>query len=444
MLLAWLRAFGEFGATVMVAYHPYSLPVYTYVAFGSQGLPAMLPVLLPTLLAAVLVMAMATLVSMARKARSHLSSFEETFPGAWQVKGASPVVAHHQTDVHRSLSFAFHRKLDGFDLDVAWRTFAPRLAILGASGSGKSLTLRLIAGLDHDPHGMLTLAGRDLSNRLPEQREIAYVPQNYGLFPHLTVGRQVRFSVDCNSDLAQYWLDRLGLAGLEHRLPNALSLGQQQRVALTRAFSRPAALLMLDEPFSALDAPLRAQLRRELRAIQAEVNATTILVTHDPEEAFLLADELLILDAGQVLQAGPVEAVFARPANEAAARLLGADNIAEGLVVGKDQIDIGDGVHLVVAGPDLQPGAKVGWAVRPESIRIMPGGHYSGTILVDGRSVGGRRDIRLLLGHCLLRATLDAGEPVGPGPCRVSIHPSAVQVWDGGQNSLAALRSGAS
>jgi molybdate transport system permease protein len=443
MLLAWLRAFGEFGATVMVAYHPYSLPVYTYVAFGSQGLPAMLPVLLPTLLAAVLVMAMATLVGMTGKARARLSSFGETFADAPRMKRASPVVAHHQTDAHRSLNFAFHRKLEGFDLDVAWHTNAPRLAILGASGSGKSLTLRLIAGLDRDPHGMLTLAGCDLSNRLPEQREIAYVPQNYGLFPHLTVGRQVRFSVGCNSDLAQYWLDRLGLAGLEHRLPNALSLGQQQRVALTRAFSRPAALLLLDEPFSALDAPLRAQLRRELRAIQAEVNATTILVTHDPEEAFLLADELLILDAGHVLQAGPVEAVFARPANEAAARLLGAENIAEGLVVGKDQIDIGDGVHLMVAGPDLQPGVQVSWAVRPESIRIIPGGHYSGTILVEARSVGGRRNIRLRLGNCLLRATLDASEPVGPGPCRVAIHPSAVQVWDGGHNLLAVQRSGA-
>jgi ABC-type Fe3+/spermidine/putrescine transport system ATPase subunit len=312
---------------------------------------------------------------------------------------------------------------------VAWRTNASRIAILGASGSGKSMTLRLIAGLDREPHGTLTLAECDLSHCPPEQRRVAWVPQNYGLFPHLPVARQVRFAVGSDPGLAHHWLDRFGLTGLEHRLPDALSLGQRQRVALARAFSRPAELLLLDEPFSALDAPLRARLRREFRALQGDLDATTILVTHDPEEAFLLADELLILDAGRVLQAGPVETVFARPANETVAKLLGADNIAEGQVCDEDHIDVGDGVRLAIAGPALQNRANVGWAVRPESIRITPGGDYPGTIFDMGPSSGGRREVKLRLGTCVLRATLDSGEPVGPGPCRVSIHPSAVQVW---------------
>jgi ABC-type Fe3+/spermidine/putrescine transport system ATPase subunit/ABC-type sulfate transport system permease component len=423
MLLAWLRGFGEFGATVMVAYHPYSLPVYTYVAFGSQGLPAMLPVLLPTLLAAMAVMALSGIV---RTARLRSPSYG---PAGLPSNVPLPVVPDRSARSPRSLSFAFHRALDGFDLDVAWRTNASRIAILGASGSGKSMTLRLIAGLDREPHGTLTLAGRDLSNCPPEQRRVAWVPQNYGLFPHLPVGRQVRFAVGSDPGLAHYWLDRFGLSGLGHRLPDALSLGQRQRVALARAFSRPAELLLLDEPFSALDAPLRGRLRRAFRALQADVDATTILVTHDPEEAFLLADELLILDAGRVLQAGPVEAVFARPANETVARLLGADNIAEGRACDEGHVDIGGGVRLVVAGPALERGAGVGWSVRPESIRITQGGEYPGEICDIGSSFGGRREVKLRIGNGVLRATLDFGEPVGPGPCRVSIAPSAVQVW---------------
>jgi molybdate transport system permease protein len=423
MLLAWLRAFGEFGATVMVAYHPYSLPVYTYVAFGSQGLPAMLPVLLPTLLAAVGVMAAAALVSIPRKVRPQSPVAE------WQGPVVPRLAVAPAHPAHRSLDVAFRRTLDGFDISVAWRTDAPRLAILGASGSGKSLTLRLIAGLDYDPGGRLILAGRDLSNSPPEQREIAYVPQNYGLFPHLTVARQVRFGVGCDTKQAQYWVQRLGLTGLEHRLPNALSLGQQQRVALTRAFSRPSSLLLLDEPFSALDAPLRAQLRLELRAVQREVDVTTILVTHDPEEAFLLADELLILNAGHVLQSGPIEAVFARPANEMAARLLGANNIAAGVVVEKNRIDVGEGIHVEVTGSALQPKTRVGWAVRPEAIRIISGGRHAATILSSVRSVGGRNEVKLRLGNCLLRAEQDDGEPVAFGACCVSINPTAVQIW---------------
>jgi len=426
MLLCWLRAFGEFGATVMVAYHPYSLPVYTYVAFGSLGLPAMLPVLLPTLAAALAVMAIAAWVGTAR-ARS--SSFGNVIGVLPRSNAAAPIVARRPIEALRPIDFAFHRVLDGFDLEVAWRTDARRLAILGASGSGKSLTLRLLAGIDRVPGGNLTLAGRALSYCSPAGRGIAYVPQNYGLFPHFTVARQVGFPVGSDRELLRHWIDRLGLHGLEHRLPNALSLGQQQRVALARALSRPAALLLLDEPFSALDSPLRTRLRRELRVLQADIDATTILVTHDPEEAFLLADELLILDAGHVLQAGPVESVFARPASEAVAQLLGAENIAHGRVVANDRIDIGDGVLLRVAGPPLPSEALVGWSVRPESIRIIPSGHYPGTLLDADPAVAGRRDIRLRLGNSLLLVTLDAGDPAKPGPCRIDIPPASVQVW---------------
>jgi ABC-type sulfate/molybdate transport systems ATPase subunit len=117
----------------------------------------------------------------------------------------------------------------------------------------------------------------------------------------LTVARQVIFSADADPKLATHWIGRLGLTGLEARHPNELSLGQQQRVAFARALARRADLLLLDEPFSALDAPLRARLRREFASLQQEFEATTILVTHDPTEAIALADEFLLLDAGRVL-----------------------------------------------------------------------------------------------------------------------------------------------
>ncbi len=425
MLLTWLRAFGEFGATVMVAYHPYSLPVYTYVAFGSQGLPAMLPVLLPTLLAAVGVMAIAAVLAAPRAGRRRSSPLVNG-PGAIAI---SVVIPRRSTKPSKPLGFAFRRQLDGFKLDVAWRTTARRLAILGASGSGKSLTLRSIAGLDRASDGAITIAGRDLSDRTPDQRDIAYVPQNFGLFPHLTVARQLEFAMGCTPERARYWIERLGLSGLEHRLPAALSMGQQQRVALARALCRPATLLLLDEPFSMLDAPLRAQLRRELRELQDEIEATTILVTHDPEEVFLLADEILVLNDGHVLQAGPVDSVFVRPESETVARLLGAENISCGYAVAEGRIDIGNGIELDVEGPALPPKTGVGWSVQPANIRIGPGGRHPGAIVEMAWSGAGRREAILRLGGCTLRALLEPGDPTGPGTCRVAIHPSAIQVW---------------
>ena len=417
MLLTWLRAFGEFGATVMLAYHPYSLPVFTYVAFGSEGLPAMLPILLPTLLAAIGVMAL----SQAAAARPSLRRAGQAMLPAPAVAAAlAPCI-----DLPgRPLAFAFRRARPGFTLDVAWRSDARRLAILGASGSGKSATLRLIAGLDRADAAALSLDDRDVTRLPPAARAIAYVPQNYGLLPNLTVRRQIRFAIDCDPSRAAIWTERLGLANLQNRRPAELSLGQQQRVALARALSRPAGLLLLDEPFSALDAPLRARLRHELLALQRDIDAITILVTHDPAEAILLADDLLLLDDGHVLQSGQVEDVFRRPASEVAARLLGAENVASGRAVAPDRIDLG-GVTLEVAGPALRMG-PVGWAVGPDAVRVCAQG-VAATILQAGERRGGRQDVIIRIGDAVLRAT--AGPAPSPGPCHVTIDPAAIQVW---------------
>ena len=424
LLLAWLRAFGEFGATVMVAYHPYSLPVYTYVAFGAQGLPAMLPVLVPTLVLALAVMLLSKFAGARGYSPQYAGSALEELPPA----PSRPSVPTPDRGGATRLAMAVGRQLGNFRLDIAWSPQRRRLAILGPSGSGKSLTLKVVAGIEAFDRGSILLDGSDIASLPPSARGIAYVPQNYGLFPHLTVAEQLRFPLGADPDLAKFWLDRLGLRGLERRRPDALSLGQQQRVALARALVRPARLLLLDEPFSALDAPLRSSLRQEMLALQNEFDATTILVTHDPAEAALLADELLVLEGGRVLQTGATDQVFARPANELAARLLGAEFVAEGVVAEPHLIAIGAEVPLKIAGPPLKPGARVGWTAPSARVRLSEHGLYRGCVerVVP---VGTGRQLAIRFGQSLVHALAGYVDFPSGTACRFDIDPDAVRIW---------------
>ncbi len=428
LLLAWLRAFGEFGATVMVAYHPYSLPVYMYVAFGSQGLPAMMPILIPALLATIAVFALSNIRVGPAPRRAQIA-VGASYATTGNVSRSNPISGPNPKPVSDSgLTFQFRQRLGSFELDVAWTTRARRLAILGPSGSGKTLTLRLLAGLDRGDTCLLRLGERDLSSLPAEARAVAYVPQNYALFPHMTVARQVLFPAGAEVLVARHWLDRLGLSSLEERLPAALSPGQQQRVALARALVRPATLVLLDEPFSALDAPLRRRLRGELRQLQREIAATMVIVTHDPDEAASLGDEILVLDQGRVLQTGATEAVFRRPASETVARLLGAENVAFGIAVDEDQIEIGNGVRLAVAGEPMVHGERVGWSVRPEDIRLGDDGCYEATIQ-DVASFGAMLQLSVRLGGTSLSVLTHRSLDPITGPCRVNIDPRSIQVW---------------
>ena len=424
LLLAWLRAFGEFGATIMVAYHPYSLPVYTYVAFGAQGLPAMLPVLLPALgLALAIMLASGFVGARAAERRSRALSIEE-LPSAAPEVLLRPAAKAGAIE----LAFGFERRLGSFHLNVDWSPRRRRLAILGPSGSGKSLTLKIIAGIEGCDHGSILVDGSNIAALAPAARGFAYVPQNYGLFPHLTVSEQLRFPRDASPDLARFWLGRLGLRGLEARRPDQLSLGQQQRVALARALVRPARLLLLDEPFSALDAPLRSSLRQEMLALQNELAATTILVTHDPAEAALLADELLVLEGGRVLQSGPTDQVFARPASEMAARLLGAEFAAEGIAAEPNRIAVGADTLLEVAGAPLQSGSRVGWSVPPARVRISAQGRYQGQV-ESVTPIGIERRVGLRFGNAVIHALAGSMEQSSGAACRFDIDPDAVRIW---------------
>ncbi|MFE2414131.1 ABC transporter ATP-binding protein [Kitasatospora sp. NPDC059408] len=220
--------------------------------------------------------------------------------------------------------------LSGVDLTVEEGALA---CILGPSGCGKSTLLRVVAGFHPAASGSVVLHGRTLddgrSRVAAERRNIGLVPQDGALFPHLTVAGNIGFGLpraERRSRVAEL-LDLIGLAGLGDRRPHQLSGGQQQRVALARALAPGPQLLLLDEPFAALDAALRAELRREVASTLRKAGTTAILVTHDQDEALAFADTIAVLREGRIAQAGPPDALYHRPADAAVARVLGEANL---------------------------------------------------------------------------------------------------------------------
>ena len=314
MLLSWLRAFGEFGATIILAYHPYSLPVFAWVQFTSTGLPSALPPAGVAVLAAGLVLALAhlPLPSMGRLLRRYAATGSA-------VVAAEPCAAPEPPSDR--LSFDLHDRLGQFELELSYGAQSPHLALVGASGAGKSLTLRCLAGLRRDS-GTVALGESVISGLPPERRRIGYVPQGQSLLPGMSVWRQVNFGVGTDPRVAAHWIARLGLADLADRTPEQLSGGQRQRVALARALAYEPELLLLDEPLSALDRPVREELRLELRRLQQEAGVASVLVTHDSDEAALLAGDVIVIEDGRALQAGSVAEVFAAPGSDRVARLL--------------------------------------------------------------------------------------------------------------------------
>jgi molybdate transport system permease protein len=424
LALAWLRAFGEFGATVMVAYHPYSLPVYTYVVFGGQGLPAMMPLLLPTLAIAILCAAL-SIYSLRQKPAP-----DQTENGDDTLEPGTDLTASRGDADDRRLTFHLRRQLGAFDLDIAWTPATRRLAIIGPSGSGKSLALRLIAGLESNASSTVRLGATELHTLPPERRQIGYMPQDYGLFPHMSVARQLSFPVDADAASARYWLDHLGLAPLVGRLPHQLSFGQRQRVALARALTRHSELLLFDEPFAALDTPRRRRLQQSLRALQREIAAVTIIVTHDPDEAALLADEVLVVEQGRVLQAGAIADVFERPASMRVAALLGLHNVGEGSVSAAGEVQIAPGLTVATANlPSLAAaGQRVMWRVSSHALAVTPQGTHAGVVeSVELRR--GERYVRVnIAGVRFDLASEDAGLREGAA-CRLDIRAAGVNIW---------------
>jgi len=215
------------------------------------------------------------------------------------------------------------------------------LALVGPSGSGKTTILRCLAGLLNPAHGAIACHDKswlDTAHHLhlrPQARRVGFVFQDYGLFPHLTALDNVAEAVPARSRTARRarareWLARVHLAGLEERLPRVLSGGQRQRVAVARALGREPDILLLDEPFSAVDRATRERLYREMAELKAALRMTTVLVTHDLQEASLLADRITVVHHGRTLQSGAPADVVARPATATVARLVGVRNLFTG------------------------------------------------------------------------------------------------------------------
>jgi iron(III) transport system ATP-binding protein len=264
--------------------------------------------------------------------------------------------------------------LRGLDLEVPDGTV---VTVLGESGSGKTTLLRMIAGFDRPDAGSIVIGDQvvDSAERFvpPERRRIGYVAQEGNLFPHLTIAKNISFGLprrQRSSGRVRELLDLVGLGGLGKRYPHQLSGGQQQRVALARALAPRPDVVLLDEPFSSLDAGLRASLRFDVMRILREQHATTVFVTHDQQEALSVADLAGIINGGQIKQFASPEILYTRPADPSIARFLGEANIVQG-TASADAVDTAFG-HLALVDGSSPPAGPAVVLIRPEQISLQP------------------------------------------------------------------------
>lgn len=297
------------------------------------------------------------------------------------------------------VSYGEHKVLDNINLDIKPGEF---FALLGPSGCGKTTLLRLIAGFAQASEGRVLVGNRDISHLPPWKRDVGMVFQSYALWPHMTVARNVAFGLEerriAKSDIARRVtaaLDLVGLAPLAERRPSQLSGGQQQRVALARTIAIEPKILLLDEPLSNLDAKMRVQVRRELRELQQRLGLTTILVTHDQEEANTICDRVAVINAGEVQQVGTPAALYEAPANLFVANFLGTANIIAGRISGADTsraFEADGGLRIPVPPNAAVPeGAKM--VFRPQDVIIA-----SGSEALPGPAIAGKISFREFLG----------------------------------------------
>ncbi len=255
------------------------------------------------------------------------------------------------------------------------------LALVGESGSGKTTLLRMLAGLETPDHGSIVLDGRTVSSpgsvTLPEHRDIGFVFQQHALFPHLTVEKNVAFGIapldkETRAEIVTNMLSVVGLSSFGKRFPHELSGGERQRVALARALAPNPKLLLLDEPFSSLDAGLRQAMRDETRAILRERETTAIFVTHDTADALSIADEIAVLRRGELQQIGTPPDVYRKPANTYVASFFGACNF----LPAPDPVwsDATEWKSCCIGPPPNLETPHPGLWIRPEDLRILPEG----------------------------------------------------------------------
>ncbi|HJQ23281.1 MAG TPA: ATP-binding cassette domain-containing protein [Blastocatellia bacterium] len=296
--------------------------------------------------------------------------------------------------------------VDNVALEVADKEL---FVLLGSSGSGKSTILRMIAGLTEPTSGRILLHGRDVTYLTPQKRGTGFVFQNYSIFRHMTVAENIEFGLKIRKTpkaerarRRDELLELVGLAGLGSRYAHQLSGGQQQRVALARALCYEPSVLLLDEPFGALDVKIRAQLRRSLKEIQRRLGVATILVTHDQEEAFELADRIGVLEHGRLLEVGDGEQLYAKPRSLFAATFLGAGTV----LVGRAEAGRARFGSLLLPIPEDKPhedGARAQLLFRPEQVALTTDGPAADLPLlgrgeiIEQNFIGALRRLRLRL-----------------------------------------------
>ena len=271
-----------------------------------------------------------------------------------------------------AIEVRIHREFDDFKLDVQFQSESRRIGILGASGCGKSLTLKSIAGIERPETGKIESAGKvffDSAKKIwmpPQERNVGYLFQNYALFPTITVEKNIGIALRCGKKEKEKkvrdMIERFSLQGLEKKLPGQLSGGQQQRTALARIMIYEPDMILLDEPFSALDSYLKEQTQRECLELLQDYPGTVILVSHSRDEIYRFSEEVLVMDGGKAVIQKTVKELFEHPQKVAAAKLTGCKNIEE--IVWKD------GKHLYVPGWDMVIPAGMGNVGDAQAIGI--------------------------------------------------------------------------
>jgi len=292
-------------------------------------------------------------------------------------------------------SFGAVAAVQGVSLAVQRGEF---VSLLGPSGCGKTTTLRMIAGFLMPDAGQVLLRGRDITALPPYRRDVGLLFQNYALFPHMTVRGNIGFGPRMQrrgrreiGDRVRWALDLVQMGGFAERFPHELSGGQQQRVAIARVLAAGASMLLLDEPFSNLDARLRSRMQEEVRELQLRLGIATMHVTHDQDEAMAMSDRIVIMNAGRVEQIGAPAAVYGAPASVFVAEFMGRCNRLEG-VVSRAPCGLGWNLALGEAGQvplgnaiaDPRPGARIAVFIRPEHLRLAPAGATQGAGVLRG------------------------------------------------------------
>ncbi len=312
--------------------------------------------------------------------------------------------------------FGTFTALKGVDLEIEQGEF---VCFLGPSGCGKTTLLRIIAGLEAQSAGRIEQAGRDISRLPPSARDYGIVFQSYALFPNLTVADNVGYGL-VNRKMPKFQVRQrveelvrlVGLPGSEGKVPSQLSGGQQQRIALARALATAPGLLLLDEPLSALDAIVRVHLRQEIRSLQRTLGVTTIMVTHDQEEALSVADRIVVMNHGVIEQVGTPQQVYREPASPFVADFVGRVNVLSGQVDAAGHLRVGDAVLQfgLVQGQARPRGQDLKVYLRPEDVlaQPLPPGSAMPEAFEPGASnvLAARIDkIEFLGAYCLARVT---------------------------------------